>query len=375
MKILIISEYFPRNSSLQFSGGVETRNFYIAKYLSSRHQITILTRRLLDSKEKERISNFDVIRIGRPAGYEATASGIVKRLTFIINCIKSAKTIDVDIVEGTNFITHFTAYLIARSKKVPAIAWYPDVWVGTWIKNTGFVGVFGELLERLNLKLKFTSYIAISDQTRLKLLKHIKKAIVVIPCGIHSQEYKVTIEKQDSKIICISRLARYKNIKDLILAFALLRKQIPNISLTIVGEGPEKKNLDDLISNLKLSNVTFLKNLKRADLIKELKSSRVFCLPSEVEGFGISIIESAAAGVPYVISDIPVFKEITHNYMGGHNFELGDIESLTEKLKLLLTSEETYFSKLEECKKLAALYDWGKIAEETEKVYKKALLR
>lgn len=375
MRILIIAEYFPRNSDLQFSGGVETRNFYIAKYLAKRHRIIILTRRLIDSKEKERLSNFDVMRLGRPVKYEATASGIIKRLTFIINCIKSAKTIDADIVEGTNFITHLTAYLISRSKKIPAIVWYPDVWVGCWIKNVGVVGIFGEVLERVNLKLSFKNYIAISLQTKKKLQKYTKRSINIIPCGVDPQEYKVNIKKQNGKIICISRLAKYKNIKDLILAFALVNKQLPSSTLTIIGEGPEKKNLSSLIANIKLSKeITFLSNLKRKELIKELKESKVFCLPSQVEGFGISIIESAAADIPYVASSIPVFNEVTHNFQGGVKFEVGNVKELAQKLKLLLTNEKLYDRKKSECPKLASFYTWSKISQETEKIYMKAQL-
>ena len=373
MRILIISEYFPRNSTLQFSGGVEARNFYVAKYLSKRRQITVLTQRLIDSKEIEKIGNFDVIRVGRPAGYEATASGILKRLAFIINCIKSARTIDADIVEGTNFITHLTAYLIARGKKIPAIAWYPDVWVGSWIRNVGIVGIIGEVLERVNLKLSFKYYIAISLQTKKKLQKYTKGPINIIPCGVDPQEYKANAKKRNGKIICISRLAKYKNVKDLVLAFALIHKQLPGSSLTIIGEGPEKKNLLGLIANLKLGKeITFLSSLKRISLVAELKESKVFCLPSQVEGFGISIIESAAAGVPYIASNIPVIKEVTHNFLGGSKFEVGNVQQLAQKLKLLLTNEKLYGRKKSESLELASFYHWDKIARETEKVYTQA---
>lgn len=373
MKILIVSEFFPRNSDLQFSGGVEIRNYFVAKYLSKKHEIKILTKRLKGSKEREIINGIDVVRVGQPTDYQATTGGVFGRIKFIASCLKKAKEIDADIVEGTNFITHFIARRIASDKKITAIAWYPDVWLSSWIKNAGPVGAFGELLEKLNLNSDFENYITISRQTAIKLEKYTKKPITIIPCGVDLKEFKHKTEKQSGKIICISRLVKYKNVKDLIFAFALLQKRLPYISLTVIGEGPENKNLESLIKNIQVSKVRFLKNLKRVDLIKELQTSEVFCLPSKVEGFGIAIIEAAAAGIPYVVSDIPVFKEVTQNFYGGSSFEVGNINQLSKNLGLLLTNRKIYNQKVKQCVEMASNYSWGRVAQETEKVYKKPL--
>lgn len=374
MRILIISEYFPRNHNLQFSGGVEARNFYIAKNLSKKHDVTVLTKLLADSKEKESMFGFSVIRAGNQTSYKATASALIDRLSFIFRCIKASRDINADIVEGSNFVTHFIAKLVAREKKIPSIAWYPDVWIGSWIKNAGIVGIFGEVLERVNLWRGFTSYITISLQTKNKLQNYIKDSIAVIPCGIDPEEYKHNVKKQNNKVICISRLASYKNIKDLIFAFAIVHSQLEDSRLTIIGEGPEKQNLENLIKNLKLgAYVSFYQNLKRKDLIQQLEESKIFCLPSKVEGFGISIVESAAAGTPYVVSDIPVFAEVTHNFLGGESCEVGNINQLAQQLQKFLSNEKLYNKKISECKKLATLYNWEIISRETERVYKTAL--
>ena len=50
MKILIVSEFFSDSKGITFTGGVESRNFYIAKNLAKKHKFTILTTRLKETK-------------------------------------------------------------------------------------------------------------------------------------------------------------------------------------------------------------------------------------------------------------------------------------------------------------------------------------
>ncbi len=113
--------------------------------------------------------------------------------------------------------------------------------------------------------------------------------------------------------------------------------------------------------------------MPRAELIKELKSSYLFCLPSSTEGFGIAVLEAAAAGVPYVISNIDVFREITKNAKGGFLFELGSVRDLAQKIERLNTNKELYEKKENEAHSLVKIYSWREIASETEQVYKKLL--
>src|SRR3989338_879910 len=241
MKILIISEFFPTSGKLEFTGGVEARNYFVGKYLAARNNITVITTLQKGSKKQETISGINVIRIGKGTNYKASASALASRINFIKQAISVGSKIKPDIVEGTNFITHFIALKIAKINNIPSVAWYPDVWIGSWLKNAGLIGVLGEILDRYNLSQKFNTYIAISQQTRTKLKKYIGSNVSVISCGVDPTEF-ILSEKENTpgfspgkfipqsprpkvtKILTISRLVKYKNIKDLILAAALLKK-------------------------------------------------------------------------------------------------------------------------------------------------------
>ncbi len=68
------------------------------------------------------------------------------------------------------------------------------------------------------------------------------------------------------------------------------------------------------------------------DLVRTLKRSHAFALPSTVEGFGIVVIEAMAAGIPYVASDIPPIREATQGGVGGQLFTPLDAHDLAERL-------------------------------------------
>lgn len=372
MKILIISEFFPTGKNLVYSGGVESRNFFVAKFLAKNHRLTILTSNITGTKKEETISGFKVLRVGPPRNYVASTGDFLSRSKFLKSAIEAGKELECDLVEGTNFVTHFIAKSIAISKKIPVVAWYPDVWLGSWINNAGPLGLIGDTLEKINLKRGFDAYIAISNTTAKKLKKYVATPISVIPCGVEPSEFQANgVKSKIPTIITISRLTKYKNIDKLILAFALLLLKFRSLQLTIIGTGPEEKKLKRLSKGLNLSShIKFISNLPRQELTKTLSSARLFSLPSTVEGFGIAILEACAAGVPYVASDIEVFKEVTKNGKGGLLFQNGSPKDLAQKLEQLLSDKKLYDQKAKEAISLAKNYNWREISTETEKLYK-----
>ena len=376
MRILLVSEFFPTGKDLRFSGGVEARTYFVAKYFVKKHQVSVICSRQPGTKKFEIINGINIHRVGPTINYYATGKtqDIFAVSQFILSAIKKGSTIGSDFVEGNNFLAHLIAKQIAQRAKIPVIFWYPDVFLGTWIKTSGiFAGIAGLLLEKINLLRSANYYIAISKVTQEKLLKAgvQKNKISVIPCGIDSLEFKSYVPKQKfPTIVCVSRLVSYKRVADLLWAFALIRKSIPKLKLIIVGRGPEENRLKGICKMLKISSgVSIVSNLSRIDLIKTIKSSHLLCLPSETEGFGIAIIESAAAGVPFVISDIEVFKEVTKNSQGGLIFKLGNIKDLSSKIEKLLTDKNFYAKKRKEALKLAQNYHWQDIGERTGKLY------
>lgn len=375
MKLLIITEYFPKSSDLEVRGGVETRCFYIAKELAKRHDVTVISALEPEIPKEQIIEGVKIIRCGKPKEYLQTG-GIIQRLGFMKEVYTIGCKLDIDLVEGTNFITYLPAYYITKKKEIPSIAWYNDVWIGKWVRNIGLIsGLAGEILERFALSRNWSYIMANSNFTLNNLIKQGKQKnkLKVIPCGIDLKKCNsIKVKKEGMpSVCCVSRLVSYKRIDVLIKALSYIKSEIPSIKCRIVGTGPEKKRLKRLVEDLDLEeNVDFLGFIKsHQDVLRKIKSSHILCLPSVVEGFGIVVLEATACSTPYVCSNIPALKEVTNNAVGGLLFERENPRDLSKKILYLLKDDNLYNKCSKEGLKLVRKYDWKNIAQKTERLY------
>lgn len=378
MNILLITEFFP-TKNCHFTGGVETRTFFTAKYLAVKNKVIVIARKKLNEPEFQKNGNLHIYRLG-PETKQAEASfvSIFPRIYFVIQSCFLGLRKNIDIVEGSNFICLLPTFLIGLGKKIPKIAWYPDLYGSEWVKNFGLLtGIFGWLLEKTGLLLPWDHVIALSKVTKQKLIKRgIKEnKITVVYAGIDFNFINKikSIKSENPKICCIARLVPYKNIDLLIQAVFMLKKKISQVECLIIGNGPQEKNLQRLSRNLQMEkNIFFQKNLSYTDVIKNLKSSWLLCLPSKIEGFGLVTIEAVAAGLPFLIADIAINKEITQN-LGGLYFKNGDKEDLAKELERLLKDGNLREDLIKKGKNLLNFYSWEKAGRETLEVYKKII--
>ncbi len=378
MKLLFITEFFP-SKDLKFTGGVESYIFYLIKELSRTHQITVICRKLNKSSGDSFNHNIKLIRINALSSrVDSGFLTIPSRLYFTIYALIKGLTLEFDIVVGTNFVTHPSAFLIGFFKRRPKVAWYPDVFIGKWFKLTNFFSAtIGELTERISINLPWNAVISLSISTVEKLLKYgIKKdSITTIYAGVDKSFFSLSVKKEKIfTIISIARLVGYKRVDLLIKSAKILKSKDINFSWQIIGEGPLKDKLINLIKKLNLEDkVKIESNLKRSELIKKLKNSHLFCSSSEEEGFGMAVIEAGASRVPFVITDIPVFKEITRGE-GGLFFKKGSASDLAKKIQNLIKDENLRTFLENKAHELSKIYNWSNIAKEFEVVFKDLLI-
>ena len=112
---------------------------------------------------------------------------------------------------------------------------------------------------------------------------------------------------QYSDIFFAGRLVKEKNVDLLIRSIEIIKKELPDIRVLIVGEGPEKGELQNLVQQCDLdNNISFLGVVPDSDaLISLMKSSKVFASPSIREGFGMAAAEALACGLPVVTCNAP----------------------------------------------------------------------
>ena len=107
-------------------------------------------------------------------------------------------------------------------------------------------------------------------------------------------------------VVSVGRLVRRKGHALVLGAIARLADEFPQISYTVVGDGPERENLDTLAGSLGIrGRVRILGHVSVAEKRRQLLSAGVFALPvltdeSDPEGFGIAYLEAGAARLPVI---------------------------------------------------------------------------
>ncbi|MDD3393837.1 MAG: glycosyltransferase family 4 protein [Clostridia bacterium] len=175
--------------------------------------------------------------------------------------------------------------------------------------------------------------------------------ISIIPTGIDtshfnqknfSQEeilalrHSMGLDANTPVVLSIARIAKEKSIDVVIEAMPALLEKLPSAKMVIVGEGPEKENLEFLAKSLGVENhIIFTGGIPWTEIGKYYQVGNVFCSASVTETQGLTFAEAMAAGVPVVAKNDPCINNvITHNQT-GLLFEEG--EALPDLLYQVLT--------------------------------------
>lgn len=142
---------------------------------------------------------------------------------------------------------------------------------------------------------------------------------------------------QQDFILFVGVLSPVKNVRILIEAFSKIEKEFPNFKLTIVGKGPERKNLESKVKSLNLEDkVEFKGRLSLEETKNVMKKCYCFVLPSLSEGLGRVLMEAMALKKPIIASNVGGIPELIKDNENGFLFKKGNLEELVRKLKILL---------------------------------------
>ena len=119
------------------------------------------------------------------------------------------------------------------------------------------------------------------------------------------------IERVRPTIISVGRLVHRKGQDRLVEALPAIKRVIPDVELVFVGEGPHRKELDQLVKKFGLeSSVRFIGRVNYKELPRYFALGDVFAMPSrdrlfglEVEGLGIVYLEASACGLPVIVGN------------------------------------------------------------------------
>lgn len=136
--------------------------------------------------------------------------------------------------------------------------------------------------------------------------------------------------------------------------------------LVIVGDGPDRKNLEAMIRNMGLERKVHLVGKKsRADLADYIAAADLFILNTGYEGFSHQVLEAMAAGIPLITTNAGGNKEVIHQGQNGFMVKYNDEFNLIEVIRATWNSPEMRERFIEEGKKTAIYFSVEKMFDET----------
>ena len=160
------------------------------------------------------------------------------------------------------------------------------------------------------------------------------------------------------KFLAVGRFSpMHKGFDLLIQAFSLFAQKNPDWKLDIVGDGPEKNQLEHLIVENGMNERIMLHPFTN-DIQSYYSSASIYVLSSRWEGMPLVLVEAMSHGLPVIASDLPTCQEVLGDF--GLFFKNGDIHELAQRLEDAIHLE--WQQKSDEAIKIAQRFDVNKIA-------------
>jgi glycosyltransferase involved in cell wall biosynthesis len=357
-------------------GGVQQRIWEMSKRLVQRgHKVTVFGMKLWEGED---IFYKEGVRLwGASAAKELYINSRRSTIQAIYFALKIAPVLlreKFDLIDCQNFpyFPGFSAKLHSLLRKSHLIVTWHEFWGDYWYEYLGRRGIFGKVVEQAEMHLA-DRVVAVSESVKRDLEQHGCREVRVIPNGIDFEEIsKIPAAPEYSDIVFAGRLIKEKNVDLLIEAIGYIKQNQPNIRCFVIGDGPERGNLEGLIETLHLKDNVFMKGFieNQDKVFSYFKSSKVFVSPSMREGFGIVALEANACGLPIVTvkhSRNAICDLITEGETGF--ICEPTIQDLTDKL-LIAKNRDRNGKWGVRCIEFARNYDWDIIVSMVEDAYK-----
>ncbi|HEY3420325.1 MAG TPA: glycosyltransferase family 4 protein [Methanomassiliicoccales archaeon] len=338
-----------------YMGGIEHRIHHQSQRLGKKHKVTVLTSRLPDTPERERMDNYDVVRLdSRFVNFYNPPHVITPGI------LEAIEELDPDIVDF-HYRWSGTYNKAARSYRGAKTFTFHN----TFGEGVGLLRPFSLLNDALWKPhlLKFEKIICVSEFVRKDLISRgfgpdqleVVSSCIEMPLPREQRE--------EDYILFVGRLVATKGIPYILHAMREV-----DTRLVICGDGPSRHSLERMAAKLGVEKkVRFegrVSEERKADLFAGCK---MLVMPSLFESLGLAAAEAMSYGKPVIASTSGGLPEVVGK--GGLVVPPRDSKKLAEAIRSLLEDEELRHSLGAKAKEIAAQYSWDLEVERIESIY------
>ena len=302
-------------------------------------------------------------------------------LSLATKLVDVAKEYKLDLIHAHYAVPHAaSAYLAKRMLRSESLKTVTTLH-GTDITLVGMDKSFYQVIQ-FNIE-ESDGVTAVSSYLQRRTVEEfqIGREIRVIHNFVNTQRYRPESNQstrdhfapQGERIVMhASNFRPVKRVKDVIGVFAGIRERIP-AKLLLVGEGPDRLPVQQLVKDLKLSEDVFF--LGEQDYMERLIScADLFVLTSEQESFGLVALEAQSCGVPVLATAVGGVPEVVADGETGFLVPIGDTTAMSEKALELLDDPELYTAFQERARQRAIeMFDSRRLIPQYESFYEEVL--
>jgi len=284
------------------------------------------------------------------------------------------------LVEDINKIPFYTPLY---SGDVPVVALVPHLFGSTVFREANpllasYVWAAERLIPAFYRNVDFE---VISPSTRDDLIGRglSPDRVTTVYCGMEHERFRIQDpppRDETPLVVSWSRLRRYKSVDVAVRAFGVMRREMPDARLLVMGRGPDENRLRRLVDRMGLGDsVRFTGHLPWDELVRTLCRAHVFLNPSPKEGWGLTVIEANECGLPTVASDRPGLRDSVRDGETGVLVPYGDAEAMASAAIDLIRDRGRREAYSAAAREWAASFSWDRCAAESLDIFAAAAER
>ena len=151
------------------------------------------------------------------------------------------------------------------------------------------------------------------------------------------------VRRSGGRVLLVTRLTKHcatKNVRELILSMRHVKAVVPSATLTIVGDGDDRADLESFAAvHAPETTVRFLGRIADDELAAVYSQADVFAMPSKQEGFGLVFVEAMARGLACVCGNGDASREVVRENVTGLAVDADSPEAIGHSIAKLLTDD------------------------------------
>ena len=368
MKILLVSPY-----DLAVSGGVNSHVFPLAEQIRRRgHDVVIA-----GPSSGPPLTGEDsrTVVVGRPV--PIPTAGSVARVALSLRLSRRVK----DLLARDDFDIVHVHEPLAGMLPITVLRHSQKVNVGTFhaAKEGGsrLYAYSRRLLKRWFRRLD--GKIAVSRAAERLIGRYFPGYYNIIPNGITLEPYlnaEPLPEFMDGRptVLFLGRMEKRKGLHYLLRAFILLKAEMPEARLVVVGDGRRRERYEKTVTKAGVTDVIFTGRVSEDDKPRYYASASVFCAPNTGnESQGYVLLEAMATGTPVVASNIEGFATVITDGVEGLLVEPKNPRALAAALHELLLDPKRGREMGQRGRDRAQFFGWDRVAQRVLSYYERLL--